>query len=83
MVNNRAVRLQPRYVAAFHPWSRPPLDKWAICGMNHYHVSGKRMLFVAMTRHGKCIKAEGSDDEYLWNRLCHLAWEAEEETLHD
>lgn len=59
------------------PWLQSPLDKWAICGMNHYHVDGERLLFVAMTRDGKCITAEGSDDQYLWNRLCHAAWDAE------
>ncbi|MEW8025495.1 MAG: hypothetical protein AB2777_20610 [Candidatus Thiodiazotropha endolucinida] len=46
--------------------------------MNHYHVAGERFLFVSMTKDGKCITAEGKDDKYLWNRLCHAAWKAEE-----
>jgi hypothetical protein len=55
------------------PWQQGPLDQWAICGMNHYHVAGKRYLFVSMTKGGKCITEEGADDEYLWNRLWHKA----------
>jgi len=55
------------------PWMMPPLDQWAIVGMNHYHVAGERFLFVAMTKDGKCIQEEGKDDEYLWNRLWHKA----------
>lgn len=55
------------------PWKLKPLDEWSIVGMNHYHVNGKRQLFVAMTKDGQCITAEGDDDEYLWNRLWHAA----------
>lgn len=55
------------------PWDQPPLNEWAIVGMNHYHKNGQRLLFVAMAKKGKCIKEEGRDDEYLWNRLCHKA----------
>ena len=58
-----------------YPWRQGPLDTWAICGMNHYHVDGERFLFVSMTKGGKCITAEGKDDKYLWNRLCHAAGE--------
>ena len=58
-------------------WKQKPLDEWSIVGMNHYHVDGKRRLFVAMTKDGCCIVEEGPDDEYLWNRLCHKAWDAE------
>jgi len=50
-----------------------PLDEWAIVGMNHYHVDGRKMLFVAMVKGGVCIKEEGPDDAYLWNRLWHKA----------
>jgi len=32
------------------PWQMEPLDKWAICGMNHYHINGERRLFVSMNR---------------------------------
>lgn len=59
------------------PWKIKPLDAWSIIGMNHYHVNGERYLFVAMTKDGRCIIEEGRDDEYLWNRLCHKAWETD------
>jgi len=55
------------------PWAMKPLDEWAIVGMNHYHKDGKRFLFVAMTKGGRCIVAEGADDRYLWNRLWRQA----------
>lgn len=55
------------------PWSAPPLNKWNIIGMNHYHVNGVRYIFVAMTRKGLCIQEEGKDDQFLWNRLWHKA----------
>lgn len=55
------------------PWLSAPLNEWSIVGMNHYHVNGKRFLFVAMTKDGVCITEEGEDDEYLWNRLWHKA----------
>lgn len=54
---------------ARQPWLMSPLDQWSIVGMNHYYVNGERFLFVAMVRDGHCIKEEGRDDEYLWNRL--------------
>ena len=60
-----------------YPWQQAPLNQWSICGMNHYHVDGQRLLFVSMTKDGKCITAEGEDDQYLWNRLCHAAWALE------
>lgn len=54
-------------------WKMKPLDEWAIVGMNHYHKDGKRFLFVAMTKDGRCITVEGEDNDYLWNRLWHKA----------
>jgi hypothetical protein len=51
------------------PWRVPPLDEWSIVGMNHFHVDGMRLLFVAMTRDGKCIKVEGLDTPQLWQEL--------------
>jgi len=58
-----------------NPWQDPVLREWSIVGMNHYHtLNGQRRLFVAMVKDGHCIKEEGADDEYLWNRLCHQAW---------
>lgn len=56
------------------PWKQGPLGEWSIVGMNHYHINGERRLFVAMTKGSHCIKEEGKDDEFLWNRLCHQAW---------
>ena len=58
-----------------------PLDDWSIVGMNHYHVNGQKRLFVAMTKDGRCITEEGADVQYLWNRLCHKAWDAEASRL--
>ena len=51
------------------PWNRSLLKEWDIVGMNHFHVLGERFIFVAMTKDGHCIKEEGKEDEYLWNRL--------------
>ena len=60
------------------PWQQPPLNKWAICGMNHYHIKGEKFLFVSMTKGNHCITEEGKDDKYLWNRLWHKAQEFEQ-----
>jgi len=57
------------------PWHQHPLDEWSIVGMNHYTVAGVRFLFVSMGKDGRCIKEEGPDDQYLWNRLYHKAAE--------
>ena len=57
------------------PWLYGPLRDWSIVGMNHYHVADKRFIFVSMEKDGRCIKEEGPDDEYLWNRLWRLATE--------
>lgn len=57
------------------PWQDSALVEWSIVGMNHYQQDGERRLFVAMTKGGRCIQAEGKDDEYLWNRLWHQARE--------
>lgn len=59
------------------PWMQKPLDEWAIVGMNHYHVAGKRWIFVAMVKGNRCIKEEGPDDKFLWNRLWHKATESQ------
>jgi hypothetical protein len=50
------------------PWLHPDLAGWDICGMNHYHVRGVRFLFVAITRGGVCLRAEGADIA-VWDRL--------------
>ena len=57
----------------FMPWKQPPLNEWAICGMNHYRIDGVRHLFVSMVKDGRCITEEGPDDRFLWNRLWHKA----------
>jgi hypothetical protein len=59
------------------PWRSGLLSGWSIVGMNHYHKGGARHLFVAMTRFGKCIQAEGPDDLDLWVVLERLAKDAE------
>lgn len=60
------------------PWQDGPLVEWSIVDMNHYHIDGERRIFVAMTKDGHCIKEEGADDKYLWNRLIHKAWDMED-----
>lgn len=61
------------------PWLQPPLDEWSIVGMNHYHQNGEQYLFVALCKGDRCIKEEGTDDKYLWNRLWHKAQAATKE----
>jgi hypothetical protein len=65
------------------PWTQKPLDEWAIVGMNHYHVNGQRLLFVAMTKDGRCIHEEGADDTYLWNRLWRKAVQVRDEAVRE
>jgi hypothetical protein len=55
------------------PWQCPALRDWLICGMNHYHVKGRRRLFVSMTRGGRCITAEGADNQWIWEDLADKA----------
>lgn len=59
------------------PWKQHPLDKWSICGMNHYRIEGKKCLFVSMTKGGRCIMEEGDDDREIWNSLYRKAMEFE------
>lgn len=57
------------------PWLYPEFDGWSIVRMNHYHVNGKRYLFVAMTKNGvftnpyTCIQAEGIESPRIWEEL--------------
>lgn len=54
------------------PWDDIP--GWDIVGMNHYRVNGERRIFIALTnKDGLCIKEEGKDDDFIWNRLWHKA----------
>jgi hypothetical protein len=55
------------------PWRKTELYEWSICGMNHYHVDGQRYLFVSLCKDGRCIKAEGFDDDEIWNILIEQA----------
>jgi len=64
------------------PWKEGPLAEWSIVGMNHYYVNKEKRLFVAMMKDGYCIKEEGQEDEYLWNRLCHKAWKIDNHRSH-
>jgi len=57
------------------PWQKL-LPEWSIVGMNHYRSGGVKLIFVSMEKNGRCIKEEGPDDEYLWNRLWRKANEA-------
>ncbi len=56
------------------PWDRVELRGWSIVGMNHYHVGGARQLFVAMTKGGRCITAEGSNEVNVWKDLAMAAF---------
>lgn len=62
------------------PWQKLPLSKWAICGMNHYHIDGEKFIFVSMVKDGKCITQEGVDNWVIWNNLSILADLAEAKT---
>ena len=66
--NNTPARSEGNLEVVF-PWNVPPLDKWAIIGMNHYHANGKRHLFVSMGRNGMFIKAEGVDEREVFEKL--------------
>lgn len=55
------------------PWHESPLDEWAICGMNHYHVNGEKFLYVSMTKDNVCITQEGKDEDILWLKLLNNA----------
>ena len=55
------------------PWNHIVLRPWSIVGMNHYHRDGRRRLFVAMTKDGRCIKAEGWDEALVFERLIAMA----------
>ena len=49
--------------------------------MNHYHKDGERYLFVAMTKDGHCIRAEGAHAPSSWKGLADQArWKKEEDT---
>jgi len=55
------------------PWNKPPLNEWSMVGMNHYFVNGQRHLFVAMVKDGRCIKAEGVDEQQVFAALSAAA----------
>jgi hypothetical protein len=55
------------------PWNVPELRDWSIVGMNHFRQGGERHLFVAMTRSGRCIVAEGDDEYVVFRWLAHQA----------
>lgn len=63
------------------PWNDPPLDEWAIIGMNHYfiypdgHTKNQKFLFVAMGKDGQLIKAEGPCEELVFISLKQQAKE--------
>ncbi len=55
------------------PWRLAPLRDWWIVGMNHYRQAGRRCLYVAMTRDGRCISAEGDNEEEVFRSLANQA----------
>lgn len=57
------------------PWNNLELESWSIVGMNHYHVKGVRHLFCAMVKDGKCITAEGCNEEQVFESLIKQAQE--------
>lgn len=65
-------------------WQEGPLYRWDIVGMNHYRVAGERYLFVAMSREGLLIKAEGPEPHAVFADLARQAnklnrkWDGEE-----
>ena len=69
---------EPNYQASALPWVRPELKNWDIIGMNHYHFGEARFLFVSMGRKGRYIKAEGADNQALWDDLAHQAQRSDE-----
>jgi hypothetical protein len=69
----------PPLVSSSFPWKSPLLAAWEISGMNHYYSGGVKHLFVSMTRHGKAIKAEGSDSSAIWAELERQAKEHSED----
>lgn len=56
-------------VYGFMPWEHPDLRDWSIAGMNHYDIDGVKHIFVAMTKDGLCIQAEGTSTEQVFNAL--------------
>jgi hypothetical protein len=57
------------------PWKNKHLLSWSIVGMNHYHLKGKKYLFVSMAKNGRCITAEGLDNHHVWGKLITQAKE--------
>jgi len=55
------------------PWSDLVAGGWTIVGCNHYRVRGVLHLFVAMTRLGRCITAEGPDEDEVFAALQRYA----------
>lgn len=74
--------MKPKY-EWYMPWTEPPLDEWSIVGMNHYTVQGQKSLFVAMTRDGQCIIAEGPSDELVFINLKRQANRVNQEIQSD
>lgn len=75
----RKERNIPENYISIPEWQAAFLKDWSIVGMNHYHVKGEKLLFVAMTNGNKCITAEGKDDEKIWEQLNKKAIEKDNE----
>jgi hypothetical protein len=81
---NRMLAEKDAEIASLHaardtlPWHQAELKRWNIVGMNHYHVGGRRRLYVSMTWRGPsrcCITAEGADGPELWDELARKSIE--------
>jgi hypothetical protein len=55
------------------PWADLYMAGWRIVGMNHCRLAGAWNLYVAMTRDGRCIQAEGADEMGVFDSLRRLA----------
>lgn len=51
------------------PWKSNTLNSWSIIGMNHYHIDGKKYLFVSISKGNTCVTYEGLDDGSIWESL--------------
>ncbi len=74
-----AIKPTPPPVYYEIPWDVPGLKGWSIIGMNHYREGGleDRHLYVSMTKDGRCITAQGSDEIAVFERLEALAYREE------
>ena len=51
------------------PWEDLASDGWMIVGMNHYLMHGERHMFCSMAKEGRCIVAEGTNEQDVFDSL--------------